>query len=145
MLRILGCLMMIVTGSLCGITKSKAVRAHTAELKTVCSMLREISELIRYKRSTTDEILSLLSADSRFSSLAAGRSEHLSCEEKSLLSGIFAKLGTTDAEGQFSMIEHGASRFAEYAEDAAAEQKNKCRLYEVLGFMGGAFAAVIFI
>ena len=145
MLRLLGCLMMIVTGTLCGMTRSNVLRNHTEELKTVCSMLREISELIRYRRSTTEEIMLTLNRQSRYSLLASGRGKALSAEERTFLSEVLSKLGSTDAEGQLAIIEHGVSRFAEYTENAAAEQKNKCRLYEVLGFMGGAFAAVLFI
>ena len=136
---------MIITGSLCGISKASLLRAHTSELKTVVSMLREISEMIRYRRSTTDEIRSMLSSHIGYDSLAAGNVQTLNTEEQKLLSDILAKLGTTDAKGQLAIIEHGISRFCEYADEASSEQRNKSRLFEVLGFMAGAFAAVLFI
>ena len=72
-------------------------------------------------------------------------SRTLDNNEQLLLSELLSKLGTTDAEGQLAIIGHGISRFEEYAESAAAEQRSKCRLYEILGFMAGAFAAVLFI
>ena len=145
MLKTLGCLLLIVTGTAWGITRSKELKLHTYQLKTVCTMLREVSELIRYRRSTTEEILYYLHNNERCGKHFEAGFRALSADEQLLLADIVSKLGTTDAEGQLSMIGHGISRFSEYAASAAEEQKCKCRLYEVLGFMAGAFAAVMFI
>ena len=145
MLRLLGCLMLIITGSLCGIVKSRALKEHTRELKTVCSMLREISEMIRYERSTTEEIFHSLQCTERYNILTEKGVSSLTEDEHLLLERILSGLGTTDAEGQISMIAHGLSRFTEYADSAYEKQKTDCRLYEVLGFMGGTFLAVMFI
>lgn len=145
MLKLLGCLMLIVTGSLCGTAGAAALRSHTVQLKNVCSMLLEISELIRYKRSTKEEIIGCLKLNDSYFALLSGKTSPLTESEASLLGELLSKLGTTDAEGQLAMLGHGISRFNEYAQNAAEEQRTKCRLYEVLGFMGGAFAAVMFI
>ena len=145
MLRLLGCLMLVITGSMCGFVRAGGLKEHTDDLNAVCSMLREIIELIRYKRSTTEEIFDILKGSSSCSRFLERSRTSLNEDEHLLLEHIISGLGSTDAEGQISMLSYGLSRFSEYAGIASEKQKKDGRLYEVLGFMGGAFAAVMLI
>ncbi len=145
MLRLCGCLLLMIAGTAAGFVKAGAVRAHTAELRRSADMLREISELIRYRRSTKSEIMRSLESSGRYGELVRCRSELLSSEELLPLSEAMSQLGTTDAEGQLSILGLAAARCESLAAEAAAVQRERCRLCEVLGFMAGAFAAVMLV
>ena len=145
MFRLSGCILIVVASSLYGITYAGKLKRHTRELTCVISMLGEISELIRYTKCTTEEILSRLAADISYNGLLNSIGRELYPDESKLLDDTLSKLGTTDSEGQLAMIGYSVSRFRSMKEAAEAAQKEKCRLYEVLGFMSGAFLAVLLI
>lgn len=143
MIRLAGCLLIIVVGTLIGTAKSRALKDRTNRLNQLLRMLTRASELIRYKRSTVGEIMEQLKEDQHFRDLLD--STDLERQENELISGFLSELGTTDAEGQLSMIALYSSRCRELIEAAKNEEAAKCRLYEQLGFMSGAFIAVLLI
>lgn len=143
MIRLTGCLLIIIAGSLIGSAKSRALKDRTDRLKQLMRMLVQTSELIRYRRSTVGEIMAKLNEDQHFRKLLD--SSDLLPQEKELLSDFLSELGTTDTEGQLSMIAMCSSRCSELIAAAKSEETAKCRLYEQLGFMCGAFIAVLLI
>lgn len=124
---------------------SGRLKSRTAALRRVVSMLTEIDGLIRYKRSTLPEIRKELGRQSGYASLISNSEGELRREEYAVLCELLSKLGTTDAEGQAALIELCRQRFTELAAQSAEEQRTKCRLYDVLGFMAGAFIAVMIV
>ena len=115
-------------------------------LGLIGSMLVYIRELIRYSRCTTGELIETLKGDSRYS--AAFSEDTLSLllpAEREALGEMFSRLGTTDAEGHEAMLTLYISRFAGCEAEAKQKERSQCRLYEVLGFMAGAFVAVLIV
>lgn len=145
MLRLTACLLFIIAGSIAGATYSQRLRQHTRELRDVYSMLGEIRELIRYKNSTVREIRDELSCNVRYAGLLNGTTSFLTEEENRVLCDTLSKLGTTGEKGQISMLELSQYRFDSYICSALQNEKDKCRLYNTLGFMAGSFIAILVI
>lgn len=143
MIKLFGCLLVIILATLIGLSKSRALKERTYRLKQLSRMFMQAAELIRYRRSTVGEIIDKLNEDEHFSALL--NENDLSQQEKELLSGFLSELGTTDAEGQLSMISLYCSRCGELIDASKNEETAKCRLYEQLGFLCGAFIAVLLI
>lgn len=145
MIKLTACILIISAGALWGSYMSSRLRRRTSLLREAVSMISSISGLIRYQKSTTDEIMASLRCREEHRTLTEQSCPWLREEEKRLLREIFSSLGSTDSEGQRAMLELYAGRFKDLAESAAAEQQQKCRLYDTLGFMLGAFIAILIV
>jgi stage III sporulation protein AB len=132
-------------------------------------MLDRTASLIRYGRATVYEILDDLCSDSRFSELsfiysaregcklggafrdrweeaAAGLKEtFLQEEDIELIRKIGRNLGGSDAEGQLSAIALEKEEQKTLLDAASSVWEKKSRLYRSLGFLAGAFIAIILI
>ena len=146
MLRLAGCLMLIISCSFCGYELSSRLRRHTVYIKKAVSMLKVSGELIRFRRLKKDELISELRSDIRFSELFSPDCKSLlRPEESKLIDAFLSSVGTTDCEGQQAMTELYVSELERAYSASKEEEKNKCRVYEVLGFAAGAFLSVMFI
>ncbi len=146
MLKLAGCVMLIAAGSLWGMKRAEILRERRHLLELIIEMMTYSAERIRYLRCTVDALKGSIKEEKRFSPLnSPEKLSLLSASERSELDIYFSRLGTTDSDGQQAMIALSISGFEHFASLAREEEKRKCRLYEVLGFVAGAFAAVILI
>lgn len=145
MLRFCGCALIVFLGTIVGISRSLQYKTHTRMLRKLSSMLSSSADMIRYKRSTVGEILGALRSDSENAMILDRPDTVLRTEECEIVKDFLDQLGTTDAEGQLAMISLCRSRCEDFKILSEKEEAAKCRLSEELGFMCGAFIAVLLI
>jgi stage III sporulation protein AB len=63
--------------------------------------------------------------------------------ERDVLKSVGLALGTSDVDGQLSMLEVSAKRLSDYGDEAHAEYLKKGKLYRTCGLLAGLFAAIL--
>ena len=164
MIRIIGIVLIMLTGANCGCYLSSRVKGHIKTLETINDMLRETQVMIRFNAVTFKELilhlqgcfgiskLKFLSFDAEKSDIRESiifaikqNEDGLTQEENERLCCFFMGFGTTDIDGQLSMVERYQHYFADRLEKVRDEGLKKCRLYNSLGVLGGAFVAVMLV
>lgn len=167
MLKLIGMIMIIMTTSLIGTNFSGALTQRVKRLKNIEIMFDTMATLIKFKAATTGEILSELAKDATFDDLIFihnARSSYedsnpfpqawkdgvdsdisLKDDEKQLLFSAGRSLGTSDCDGQLSMLEIYRHNIAGMYERAKEESVNKGRLYRSLGVLTGVFISVMLV
>ncbi|MBR6102761.1 MAG: stage III sporulation protein AB [Ruminococcus sp.] len=146
MLRLSGCLFMITASSLFGFELSSRLRRRAALLRNAVSMLKTSGDRMRFTRPVKDKLIASLKADPQYRDLFDKRALQLLGEEAvAVLERFFDSLGTTDITGQEAMTAMCISELSRLYSKAEDETKSKCRLFEILGFMTGAFISVMMI
>jgi len=118
--------------------------------------LREASLLIRHRALPTKELFTELSRYEFFSRIegdnfredwvrAANEMDELQEGELSVIKSIGAALGTSDVQGQLSMLEVNTRLLESYAEQAREQYMKKGKLYRTMGLLAGLFVAVLII
>ena len=138
-------------------------------LKTVNTMIEEISILIRYKASTVFEIMDTLCKDKRFTELnfissvrdnctdnivfsdnwenavKEFHSQNIKPQDYNLINTIGQNLGSSDIDGQLSTLALEKEELKALIEEAENDYRNKSKLYRSLGVLTGAFITVLLV
>ena len=167
MLKYSGLAIIIAVTSFAGCYFSSALKTRLVNLKKINFLIDEIIILLRYKASTVYEITECLKSSERFADFEflsnITSDENISFQQKwsnainanpplnlkesdlEILADIGKKLGTSDMEGQLSMLNLQRSELETLISSAEAECEKKTKLYRSLGVLAGAFISVMLI
>lgn len=164
MLKLIGAVMIMLAGIGCGYSFSSKVKKHIRDIEAVNSMFTETAMMINFNAVTFRELiihlkecpqtrgLKFLNVDlssvdirDRMVESVKKNSDNFDEEEVKQLYGFFMQLGLSDLEGQLLMTKKYHEFFRSRFENLQEESLKKCRLYNSLGALGGAFIAVILV
>ena len=145
MIKLIGCVLIVVICTLIGANHSGMLKEHTRKLRRLLKMLEDTALMIRYRKMPVNEITDKLREKADDAVLLSAKDNGLSEDENRLIKQFLSELGTSDTEGQISMISSCLSVCRDMIASSEREEASKCRLYEQLGFMMGAFIAVLMI
>ena len=167
MLKYAGLAVIIGVTSFIGNYFSAALKARLVNLKKINYLIDEIIILLRFKASTVYEITDHLAGNEQFSdfefltditsnkqssfqnnwcnSLKSKPPSGLKSDDLEILSDIGKKLGTSDMEGQISMLNLQRTELEMRISAAEADCEKKTKLYRSLGVLAGAFISVMLI
>lgn len=164
MFKFIGAVMIMLSGIGWGNSFSSRVKKHIRDVEAVNSMFAEVVMMINFNAVTFRELIlhlkecpqtkklkflneDLSSVDIRDCILESLKknADNFGEEEVAQLCSFFMQLGLSDLEGQLLMAEKYREYFRIRLERLREESIKKCRLYNSLGALGGAFIAVILI
>ena len=167
MVRVIGCLMIIISGSLGGIYFSSKLKNRVDFLKDFTSFLKSLKIHLRYTSADIFTILPMCSdskilkpiflkmnninTDNSLSEIWNNSFKEIYKQYSLCKSDITAitdfgvTLGKTDVEGQLSHIELYTDIFTKALENAVSEMKTKSRLYKTMGFFLGTSVALMIV
>lgn len=114
-----------------------------SELFELCSEL-EISEFTTAVASKLSDGKSIEESVTD-SVLSAKCLSEFTTEEKNALTEILSSLGTTDSEGQISIIDSATERFQEFLEKALEAKNKNSKIYMSVSVYVGLAAAILLI
>lgn len=161
-LKIIGSVLIVLSTTIVGFSLAKGLELRKKFLISFLEFLYNLQVNIRY---LSDDIFSLIRKSATnnhmnyFADECDGNFEdywnlsinkiplayRLSEDEYSLLKDFGCGLGTTDVEGQIQHIELYKKLFETQIQKAEFSQKNKSRLYIVMGFFIGAITVLLII
>ena len=167
MLKYAGLSIIIAVTSFVGCYFSSALRTRLINLKKINYLIDEIIILLRYKSSTVYEITDYLVSNERFSDFAflcnikadnsipfqqnwsnavkSAPPSSLKEGDIEILADIGKNLGTSDMEGQLSMLSLQRAELEMLISSAETDCERKSKLYRSLGVLTGAFISVMLI
>lgn len=164
MIKILGEVMVICSGIGFGFSFSSKVKRHIRDIEAINHMFDEIIMMMKFNAVTFKDLIihlrncphirsfkfldvDLSAFDIRESILKSinNNFDNLNKYEADQLYSFFLQLGLSDLDGQLLMAEKYHEFFQLRLENLREEGLKKCRLYNSLGVLGGAFIAVIFV
>lgn len=165
-MRITGVLLIFLTCAMIGMALSLNMKRKLERLGLLRRMADEIAMLIRYRSLTVREIIAQLKYSSAYDDLIFLKSNDYSdrsvavCEiwernivsdytlteeEKKALLSLGTQLGTTDTQGQLSVIAGFAAEIEEMQERQIQKYNVKGKLYRSMGILIGAMAGIMII
>ncbi len=167
MLKYAGLAIIIAVTSFAGCYFSSALKTRLTNLKKINFLIDEIIVLLRYKSSTVYEITDFLVRNERFAdfrflsnitvnenasfqqnwsnAIKTTPPSNLKESDLEILADIGKKLGTSDMEGQLSMLSLQRAELETLISSVEAECERKSKLYRSLGVLAGAFISVMLI
>lgn len=166
MIRVLGVMLIFFSAALVGMSMSVNMKKKLDRLALLRRMADEISTLIRYRSLTVREIITELRQSGMYSELHflygsdfKDRSRpvseiwestvlsdcNLSREEKTVLCNLGTQLGTTDSQGQLSLIAAFSAEIEEMYERQKQVYAVKGKLYRSMGILIGAMVGIMII
>jgi stage III sporulation protein AB len=128
-------------------------------LRELTRALQEMSLLIRHRALPVRDLFTELSRYEFFSKISEFgdldfREEwvevtdtltELTESERKIIKSIGLSLGTSDVEGQLSMLEVNAQLLTKHGDEAHEQYLKKGRLYRSIGVLAGLFVAILII
>ena len=164
MLKLLGSLLVIVSGTLCGLSVSRMYTRRLLLHRKLLRLYNEIAVLLEYSMPTFAEIVSHLAQSGEFAEfcflnpgcdeleirqavLSAIDDWDVTLEESSLtnLRCFFEKLGTTDIGGQISYARLAAAQESEIIAALSDKYRQKAGISRTFWTLGGVLAAILMI
>lgn len=166
MIRLMGVLLIFSACCSIGMNMSLGMKKKLERLNLFRRMTDEISTLIRYRSLTVREIILLLKENDAYSELlflhnadfndksrpvgeiwqtSINSDFTLSSEEKKLLIQLGGQLGTTDTEGQLSVLSVFNESLDAMIEKQSEKYAVKGKLCRSMGILGGAMAGILII
>lgn len=167
MLKLIGMLTLITTGSFLGFSKSKQLSNRVEFLEQYIRLLSYIETQIRYSSECLVDLLMSCEMDEKFSfinccldKVANGvsfskawyygvqkipKETGLKCEDINLIANFGKGLGTSDIDGQVSHCELYKNLISENLSDARIQKQKKYKLYQMLGVCSGICAGLFLI
>ena len=167
MLKYIGLAVIITITSFAGCYFSSALKTRLINLKKINFLIDEIIILLRYKASTVYEITDCLANNERFADFYFLRNiyvnssisfqqnwnnavksqppSNLKANDLEILADIGKNLGTSDMEGQLSMLSLQRAELENIISAAEMDCEKKSKLYRSLGVLAGAFISVMLI
>lgn len=168
MVKILGCILFLISSSMAGFYFSERLKNRLNFLKAFISFLKSLQIQLRYSSGDILQILPLCT-DSKivepfikslkdkskvynsFSEIWKNSVVSISnsnCLTKSDINSLLEfgnGLGTTDVEGQLNHIELYAGIFTKAYENACENLKSKSKLYKTMGFFIGTAITLMIV
>ena len=166
MLRLTGVLLIFLAFSSIGVNISSGIKRKLERLILFRKMTDEIATLIRYRSLTVREIILLLGDNDLYNDIGflhtgkycdkskpAGEiwvesvmsDFSLSQEEKKILAQLGTQLGTTDTQGQLSVLAVFNENIGSMIEKQTEKYAVKGKLCRSMGILAGAMAGVLII
>lgn len=164
MIKITGCILLIITGCLTGLYISDKIRHRLYIEKLLYRMYCEIEILLNCSQLTYCEIISRLVESENYKELdflnVRADTENIrkevldSLEESHIcdeiitantLKNFFSCLGTSDIDGQISYVRLAEKESRECIAVLEEKTLRQCKLAKAMGVLGGAFAAILFV
>lgn len=160
MIRAIGAAAVVICCSALGFKKAAELRCRHNALRELESDFFDIKTMLEFNAATTGEILSELSKTSAGSfwgeldptdlqgslqDSESFRSVPLLPSEREAVVSAVSRLGTTDLQTQLAIAERARGAMQRAGEKSALECDEKCRLYSMLGFLGGVFVSLLII
>lgn len=167
MFKYAGIALIIAVTSFAGCYFSTSLKTRLTNLKKINFLIDEIIILLRFKASTVYEITEYLVKNGRFSdfdflgcitpdkdvsfqqnwhnAIEANPPMSLNRNDLEILADIGKNLGTSDMEGQISMLSLQRAELETLISYAEADCEKKSKLYRSLGVLAGAFISVMLI
>lgn len=166
----LGILIFSVTvscGTVIGFSAADSLKKRRDTTRLLRSLIIELSVSIRFRALDLYEIIRFLKSERSLDGLgfikdlpseytptdnfheiwqtAVEKDTSLKSEEKHILLELGAALGTSDIDGQMSVIEAASERIASLEKKLESDYFDKSRLYRSMGILFGIMAGIIFI
>lgn len=164
MIKLFGSLMIIGSGIGVGFLLSSKNKTHLKTVESIEKMFIQTSLMLKYNAVTFNELIGYLQESSQTNSLNFLKCDNsslnipheivcnirknkdaLTQDELNALLDFFSQFGQTDIDGQVLLSKRYESFFNDRVNYLREESKQKCKLYNSLGFLGGAFLAVLLI
>lgn len=164
MLKLLGCLMLIACGALCGNRVGELYKARLETHKKLLRLYTEAAILLEYSLCTFGEIIEhlakndelkefgFLNIDTHSQDIRQELQKSIDqwdspIEDKSVnnLRVFFSKLGTTDIQGQLSYARLAAEQEQEIIDSVKKQYVQRINMSGTFGILGGVFAALMMI
>lgn len=164
MIKFLGSVMIIASGMGIGFLLSHKNKRHLKTIEAIEKMFIQTTLMLKYNAVTFNELIEYLQQSSQTNDLnflkcnaetlnlpdeitknILQNKDNLSDDEMNNLIDFFSQFGQTDINGQVSLAKRFEANFYDRLSKLREESKEKCKLYNSLGFLGGAFIAIILI
>jgi len=161
-LKIITALFSIVAGTAAGLYFSYRLKKREESLNELTRALQEMALLIRYRTLPVNELFTELSRYEFIRNVgevsktdgtdfrrgwvtATDQLAELENGERSIIKSVGLSLGTSDVEGQLSMLEVNAKLLEKYGNEAREQYMKKGKLYRSFGVLAGIFIAILII
>lgn len=155
MLKLTGCILLIFACSGAGFASADKLQKRVNELKILLDMLQKTGIYLTSDFLSTDEIFARFDRekfgtiidfsrsvdDEGFVKYQSGIPDNL----KNKLKEYFGEFGSTDLKGQSAKTELLICEVRQILDSEKDRCLRHCKLYKALGFLSGAFLAVILI
>jgi stage III sporulation protein AB len=152
-------IIVIFMGTVTGLYFSYRLKIREESLRELTQVLREMALLIRHRALPVKDLFEELSrydfigsvnnaigADFRGNWLTVtDELTELAESERSIIKSVGLSLGTSDVQGQLSMLEVNAQLLAKHGDEAHEQYNKKGKLYRSCGLLAGLFLAVLII
>ncbi len=169
MLKITGCLIIIVTGALLGFGMGEKYLIREQILNDITVFLRNLKNNVMYKKDTTAQAIYNAAFMSNFKKLhfftnyeegdnnfpqtlktALYKTEnkiklYLLLNETECFKNTLLQLGTTNTSEEIEKLNFSISFFEEALQNAKIQTKIQLKLYKSLGLAGGIGVAILFL
>lgn len=167
MIKLFGVLLIVISGAVSGVIASSRLREQARTANLLRSMMIRVAVLVRYNSLNVYEIISTLRGDNSFSELgflqyipieyisgedfsaewskAVEGDSSLGDEEKSVLKSFGSTFGTTDANGQLTLIETTAEELKRICDVRESDYSRKGKLYRSVGMLVGVMTGIALI
>lgn len=162
MIKLFGCILIILAGAGCGNIMSDKLKSNLITLKTILLLIDETEIMLGSEYMSTNEIIDVLSQKKAYSQLGIfhdinrldinssmskniQKSNLLNNDDKAKLSCFFEELGTTNLNGQLTKLNLCKAYFANAVLIAEQKYDSHAKLYRAMGVLCGAFAAILLV
>ena len=155
MLKLILCLVIVISGAMIGLYYSQRLSRRKAVLSDFCSMLNKAKLMISYNAADLCEVFSDNFADfvfthgepfgTQWAELVSQYRAVLSDEDVSVLSGFADGIGASDTESQIQHIELYIKLLNERIESAQRDIDEKSKLYRVLPISAALVLSILLI
>ncbi len=170
MIKIIGCMILVISSTLIGHIKASSYKQRTIELEYIIEMIKLMEMQMTYKKDTLAKVLHGVSetkacwtskAFEKCSSNLDGRislkdawmeallEEEDSCplekHDVDILNDLTEALGKSDTDGQKKIIESAMIRFQAALKDSRDAEHRMGRMYKALGTAAGIVAVIMVI
>lgn len=161
MLKLVGCLFIILSGAMTGNSVAVSFKNKLELQRTLQRLYSQSAILLEYSLLTFSELICQLHSSESFSKLSfLYVPDDCTDVRQAVLDGIrnwdppdeasgqilvsfFTDLGTTDISGQLSFVRLALARQTEIVEAEKKRINERLRLSRTFGVLGGAFAAIM--
>lgn len=146
-LKAAGLLLIVLSCTACGLRFAQTLRTRRKKLAGFYVFIGEIADRIRVGEQLrqifrSDTACGLIEPDGYSARVVR---DGLQRQDIKLLEDFFSALGLGDTASQVARCETYRELVAGHQTDAAAQEKAKARLYSLLGFFAGLFAATMLL
>lgn len=170
LLKIIVCVLIVILTAYIGILKGKKYVDREHILVDIGTFFKKIENEIKYTMSSLPDLfenarqnlsdpvkvcMGAISVDmmdySEEKPISKSAYDHLdrinalTTYDKDVIVGIIKNLGTTDVEGQVSLIDNGISKLDMQIDEALDSKKKNSKMYQTLGVLTGLTIVILLI